>query len=59
MKETKLKRHPYFGIPEHKVSISKEDFINGKMPNTIKRANKLGHIVTLNVRRLTSRAEKK
>lgn len=43
-------QHPYFGIPEHKVSISAEDFISGKMPAIVKRANKVGHMVTLSVK---------
>lgn len=39
----------YFQIPAHQATISAEDFINGKMPAIVKRANKLGHMVRLTV----------
>ncbi len=47
MKTQKL--HQYFGVPEHKISVSAQDFIHGKLPAIVKKANKAGHIVTLSV----------
>ena len=41
--------NPYFGIIEHRTTVSRQDFIDGKMPEIVKQATEAGEMVSIRV----------